>query len=126
MRLLGEEKVGALTERWWLHTGDDGKDRITVQTVEDVESVLDANRRAYNDAPQAFGRGAFHKVASIPEVVIGEVCRIHAERWGCGQAEVFRELMTNKTDRAQRVWRNLLNAQEFRAFRTRPGRVDMR
>lgn len=122
MRLLGEERHGSTRERWWLHPGDDGDDRITVETVEDVEPVLDANKRAFNEAPKSW-KGDMHKVASIPSVVITELCRIHAERWGCSRSQVFRELMGNKTDRAQKVWRYLLNAPEFRHFRTRPGAV---
>ena len=114
-RLLSTEDHGDRTEYWWLHTGDDGKDRITIQTVEDVAPILDRNKQEFNAAPQKFGNGTFHKVASIPATVIEEVCRI--------KKISFRELMTNKSDLAKYIWNHLLNDSELRSFRTRPGRV---
>lgn len=114
-RLLSTENVGGRTELWWLHTGDDGKDRITVETVQDVEPILDQNKREYAAASQSFGKGAFHKIATIPSTVIEEICRI--------KNISFAELMQAKTDYAQHIWKHLLNDPEFLAFRTRPGRI---
>lgn len=118
MRLLDKENIGGRIEKWWLHTGDDGEDRITVETVQDVEPILDANKRAFNDAPRSYDKSGMTKVADIPATVIEETCRI--------KGIPFREFVAAKTDRAQAAWRELLNAREFRAFRTRPGRVDVR
>jgi len=50
-KLLSQEWNGHRLERYWLHTGDDGKDRITIETVEDVEPVLEANKKLYNERP---------------------------------------------------------------------------
>src|SRR3546814_10593245 len=74
-RLLSKENVGGREELWWLHTGDDGKDRITVETVQDVEPILDQNKREFAAASDRFGKGSFHKVATIPSTVIEEICR---------------------------------------------------
>ena len=41
-KLLGRETVNGITENYWLHTGDDGDDRITVETIHDVEPLFDA------------------------------------------------------------------------------------
>lgn len=109
MRLLGKETHGGVTDYYWLHTGDDGDDRITVETVEDAEPVFAAVRR------QAQGQKSrdFHYKASIPGTVIGEICRLSAPQWGVSTNEVFRELMTNKTDRAQKVWRMLTEGRDY-------------
>jgi hypothetical protein len=118
MKLLGVERVFAGVERHWLHTGDDGKDRITVETVQDVEPILKANTAEYNSAPDKFGKGDMHKVASIPAVVLEDACRIHNIS--------FAELMDQKTDKSKRIWNDLLNGREFRKFRTRPGYVKVK
>jgi len=118
MKLLDTERLGPITHRTYLHQGDDGRDRFTVTTTQDVDSIIAANRREYNDAPSRFGSGSgFHRVARIPVTVIEEACRVYQIK--------YRELILGKTDKAKRVWRTLLNAPELRAFRTRPGRVDV-
>jgi hypothetical protein len=114
VKLLDVVNIGGRTEKWYREP--DGK--ITVYTVQDAEPILDANKRAYNEAPSTFGKGAFHKVASIPVTVIEEACRIHQMK--------LAELVAAKTDKAQRVWNELLNARDLRYFRTRPGRVDLK
>lgn len=114
-RLLSKEFVGGREELWWLHTGPDGNDRITVESVQDVEPILDQNKREYASAPTRFGDGALHKVATIPATVIEEICRIKQIPFG--------EMIQGKSDRAQRIWSRLLNDPQFRSFRTRPGRI---
>jgi hypothetical protein len=116
-KLLGTEVNGPSVDRYWLHTGDDGKDRITVATTEDVEPVIEANKAQYNN-PAKTQDGLGRKVASIPGVVIMELCRIHKIS--------FRELMLGKTERSQSIMNGFLNDPAFRGFRTAPGRVDVR
>jgi hypothetical protein len=123
-RLLHTEQTVTGTEKWWYHTGDDGKSALTVETVADVEPVLNANKRQYNDAPSQFGDLA--KVASIPSVVIEKTAVGCAKLWNISVRAAFSEIINNKTDRANQVWRELLNSREFRYFRTRPGTVDTR
>jgi len=115
-KLLSTERNGHRIDQYWLHTGDDGKDRITITTVEDVEPLIEANKKLYNEKPvdhPVLGR----KVASIPGTIMEELCRIHKIS--------FRELMIGKSDRAQRIMNQFLNDPAFRNFRTAPGRVDM-
>ena len=116
-KLLGVEKNGHRVDRYFAHYGDGGKALLTVETVEDVEPILEANKRAYADAPSRFGNGSTH-VASIPTTVIEAVCK-HTKI-------PFAEFIKGKTDRAQKAWNVLLNSPEFRHFRTRPGRVDVK
>ncbi len=116
-KLISQERVGNRIERYWLHSGDDGKDRITIETVEDVEPVLEANKKLYNEKPvddPVLGR----KVASIPGTVLEELCRIHKIK--------FRDLMNSKNPRGQKILNEFLNDPAMRFFRTAPGRVDMR
>lgn len=117
MKLLGVERIGGRIVRDWLHTDGAGKDVITTETVQDVEPILERNKRKYNDAPQRFGSGAFHEVADIPATVIEKEIR--------EQNISLRELVQCKTDKAQAIWRKLLNDRDLRGFRTRPGRVDV-
>lgn len=116
-RLLGTDDIGGRVERYWQHQSDNGT-AITVETVQDVEPILDGAKREYADAPSRFGPGTFHKVATIPFTVAEELCR--------QRGLPMREFMQNNTDKARAVWNELLNARELRSFRTRPGRIDMR
>lgn len=111
-RLLGQEVNGGRIDRWWLHTGDDGSDRITVETIEDVEPVIDAVKRR-RELPNS---GDFRHVATIPRTVIDEVCRVNAATWGVQPYQVFAELMANKTDRARGVWRLFTQGRDYRRF----------
>lgn len=115
-KLLGTEVNGPRLDRYWEHIGDDGRGKITVETIEDVEPVIEANKVAYNE-PQGKNDG-LKKVASIPGTIIMELCRINEISFG--------ELMLGKTDRSQHVLNSFLNDPAFRGFRTAPGRVDVR
>lgn len=90
-------------------------DKIVVSTTTDVEPLVEANKRAYNDAPERFGDGTFHKVASFPADVLEAAARNAGLSW--------REFMDRRSDAACKAWELLLNARELRSFRTRPGYV---
>lgn len=121
MKLLSTENIGGRIERWYRDA--DGK--VVVETIQDAEPILDANKREYNNAPSDFRKGSFHKMASIPAAVIDKVCNEGLPEAGIDKIS-FRELVAAKTDKAQRIWKYLLNAREFRSFRTRPGRMDLK
>jgi len=120
-KLLSQEKSGHRIDRYWLHAGDDGKDRITVESVEDVEPIIEANKAEFNahagknikEQEGALGK----RVARIPATIVEELCRINRIS--------FRELMACKTARAQKIMNSFLNDPAFRSFRTAPGRVDV-
>lgn len=115
MKLLGTENIGGRIQRDWLHKDDFGRDVITTETLQDVEPVLEEAKVSYNDSPRRFGRGAMHRVAEIPFTVAEEACRIHKIPW--------LDFWHQRTDEARRLWNDLLNGRDFRAFRTRPGRI---
>jgi hypothetical protein len=116
-KLLGTEVNANRIEQYWLHPGDDGKDRITLTTTEDVEPVIEQNKALYNNPDPAID-GIGRRMARIPGVVIMELCRIHKIS--------FRELMRGKTERSQHIMRSFLNDPSFRSFRCAPGLVKVR
>jgi hypothetical protein len=116
-KLLGTEFNHPRTDRYWLHTGDKGQDCITVETIEDCEPAIEANKQQYNN-PSSSKDGGLRKIASIPGTVIMELSRINKIS--------FRELMLGKTDRSQHIWNRFLNDPNMRAFRTRPGQVKVK
>lgn len=118
-RLLGSERVGDVIHRYWSHDGN-----ITVESVQDVEPILEANKRKYNDAPSTW-KGDVHSIANIPGVLINRLCYDKAKEWGCNAVDVFRELCQG-SDRANKVLNEMLNSREFMYLRTRPGRVDLK
>lgn len=117
MRLLGQEWVGGRLERTWLHTGDDGKDRITVETVQDVAPVFKSVRhRTENDSKD------FRFKAEIPGTMIEDAARINAPLWGVPRREAFREIVANKTDRAKAVWKTFTQGRDYRKLQAKAWR----
>ena len=113
MKLLGEERNGDSIDRYWLHPGDDGKDRITIETIQDVEPAMKRARMLTSDSK------SFRHIASIPFVVITEISKINAKRWGISVREAFSEITITKTDRAKAVWKMLTEGRDFSKFQAR-------
>ena len=85
----------------WFH-GDDMTGDFALEKRFDVEPILEANKDAYNNAPQRFGE--LSRVACIPIVIYYDLIRK-------GHA---------KDDEYMLNW---LNDPDNRFFRTRPGRL---
>jgi len=110
-RLLGAERVGGRDEYWYLHTGDDGKDRITVETIQDVEPVFDYVKLAAN----ARGRkGDIRYKATIPFTMVDDLAKTSAALWGVSVSDAFAEIMGGKSDRAQKALRVLTDGRDYR------------
>jgi len=91
----------------YLHHDEDG-DRFVIETVADLEPVIEANKAAFNEAGAARG-SEFRRVASYPPIVRD----IYARLWGADPfARGNEELL-----------KRLLNDPDLRHFRTMPGRV---
>lgn len=93
-------------------------DKIGVKTETDAQALVDQNRRSYNDAPERFGDGLMHKVAEFTADVLEDTARKAGIPWA--------EFMNVSSDRAAAAWAVLLNDRDQRAFRTRPGYVDVK
>ena len=48
---------------------DEKEDKLHIETVQDVQPILEANKRAFNDARE-FKSEVFNKKASIPMVIL--------------------------------------------------------
>ena len=81
---------------------DADKDEAVIQKTQDVTSIIEANKKEFNEAPERWGE--WTKVGSIPLSVYYEL-----ERKGILQDQV-----------ALAKW---LNDPDNRAFRTRPGTI---
>jgi hypothetical protein len=101
-KLLISENQGIGQKQYW-HEDDDGN--VTIQTVQDVTAVVEANKAAFNQVDEkANWKGDLHKVGSIPMSIYFDLQRrgiLHDEK-------------------RLKVW---LNDPENRVFRTRPGKV---
>ena len=95
-RLFGHDPLTGVTEYW--HVTDKGE--YVIEKIQDVTSIVEANKRQYNEAPQKYGD--MNKVASIPLSVYYEL-----KRQGIAD-----------DPKAVRKWLNDSNNQ---AFRTRLG-----
>lgn len=111
-KLLGVENVGGRVQKDWLHVGDDGRERITTETVQDVAPVIRATK-AMSDA-QAGRRGWIRFRANIPVTLLEDMCKVAAIGWGVSTREAFAEVMAGKTDRAQRLMRTLTQGRDYR------------
>ena len=113
--LLKSEHIGGGRVRS-MHR-EDGQ--IVISTRTDAEPLVEANKRSYADAPERFGSGAMHRIADIPADEVENLWR----RSGLS----FQEFMSpGRSPEAAAVWSRFLNDREKRAFRTRPGYVEIK
>jgi len=111
--LLGRHQLGHRVQNYWKHVGDDGRDRITVETVEDVAPVFKSVKMAV-EAEKS--KPTFKLKAQIPYTVIDETAKVSAELWGVTVKEAFEEIIQQKTDRAERVMRLLTEGRDYNKF----------
>jgi hypothetical protein len=113
-KLMDAENLNGVIERHWIHEVG-GEKFLTIERVQDVAPILKKNREEMNSASKSYGKSEMQKVASIPAVILENACKLHAIK--------FAELMACKTDKARKIWNELLNGRDFTAFRTKPGVV---
>lgn len=111
-QLLGVENIGGRITKDWLHVGDDGRDRITTETIQDVEPIIRETKRM-SDA-QLGRRGFVRFKANIPSTLLEDMCKVAAMASGEKTKDVIAEVMLGKTDRAQRIMRTLTEGRDFR------------
>jgi hypothetical protein len=101
-RLFSENKDQGIT-RYWHENTDTGD--VTIQTEQDVTSVIEANKAIYNAMDgKANWNGEWHLVASIPEALY------------------YKMKSEGKID-DQAYMKRWLNDPDNQFFRTRPGKV---
>lgn len=99
-RMLDTDPVTGITS--WFQYHDD-TDSFTIETVQEVDDVVEDNKRDFNDAEGTW-RGDMHKVASIPMAL-------------------YTDLKQQGIIDDPARFKKWLNDPGNRFFRTRPGRV---
>lgn len=110
-RLFDRNEVFGITRHSYY---DSDNDTFTIETVQDVEAVLEDNKRRYNSVDErARWNDGLHKVATIPLAVLEGL--IQKGVYAPGKTNVYK-------DNGVR-FRRFLNDRDNRFFRTRPGRI---
>lgn len=86
------------------HHYDDVEDVFHIETVEDVEPLMDHNKWLSNNTPGSWKGDGFHRIATIPATVLAEL----------RQKGILKDMARF------RAW---LNERDNQVFRTRRGRV---
>lgn len=92
---------------------DEPDNTITIQHTQDVQPILEQNKREYNaygDKRTMGKHGMMTKVASIPNIVLMMLAKKYPEFW------------TNKEVRSKAI-KELLNDPEYKYLRTTPTRI---
>ena len=88
------------------HAADE---KLTIERVQDVEPIIEANKRQFDVDDKRFRR-TFNHVARIPNIVL--------EKWAKDNGMKYDELM-----RDHAKFRRFLNDPDNKLFRTKPGRI---
>lgn len=105
-RLFDHDELTGITEYYYY---DDDTGGFIMESVQDVEDVIEDNKARANMAPSHW-RGNWHRVASIPNVVM---------------MELSKQGIVSPAGRIfdQQAFRKWLNDRDNQLFRTRPGKV---
>lgn len=96
----------SLNKKWHY---DHSTGAVHVETIQDVQPILEANKRAYNDARE-FKSEIFNKKASIPLVVL--------EKWLQDKGISYREFMNDPT-----MVKRFVNDPDNKFCLCRPGKM---
>lgn len=114
-RLLRTEKVGARTEKDWLHYGEDGKKKITTEVTEDASKTFD-KVKILSNARQS--KDLQYK-CSIPGTLLEQTAKISANLWGVSVREAFSEILTCKTDRGKKALKEITDGIDYRKLQAK-------
>lgn len=114
--LLSQEWNDGRLEKTWLHIGDDGRKKITVEVLQDVVPVMESAKTLAQNADR---KSMLRFKAHVTSTQLEAACRIEAKLWGVKFHECFREVMQNKTDRAKRVWKTLTEGSDHAKLQAR-------
>ena len=115
-KLLGGRVNGSVVERDWMHYGDDGRKKITVESTEDVTPVFESVKR---QAQAGHNKNMGRLVCEVPETVVTEIATKCAKTWGCKTHEALGEIVNGKTSRAKEVLTLLKFSRDYRKFQTK-------
>ncbi len=95
------------------HFHQEGR-KITIHKTADISQELEANRQDRNEGRKGW-KGAFHKVASIPQIVV-EIWREELKKQGADDVNPL------SAKNRPFLWAKL-NDRDFSNFRTKEGRL---
>lgn len=114
MRTLGIQRRGDIVDTYYQHLGADNRKKITIQSVQDVEPIMEQVKvEAQNQMK------GFRLKAKLPAVVIDEACKVCAKVWNISVKDAFSEILTQKTDRAKHALKVLTEGRDFRKLQAR-------
>lgn len=88
---------------------DQLEDKLHIEQVQDVQPILEANKRAFNDS-SGFKSEVFNKKASIPTVVLMD--------WLKRNGLTYQDFMND-----EKVLKRFLNDPDHKFCLTRPGKI---
>lgn len=106
-RLLEHDEFTGITE-WF--TYDDETDGFTIESVQDVEPLVELNKALWNNTEKHTKYGDLTRIASTPPIIVMELAKQ-------GILSPAGKILDHKRYRA---W---LNDSDNRVFRTRAGKV---
>ena len=114
MRTLGVERRGDVVDTYYQHLGDDTRKKITIQSVQDVEPIMEQIKAEAQNAMKGF-----RLKARLPAVVIDEACKVCARIWRISVKDAFSEILNQKTDRAKHALKVLTEGRDFRKLQAK-------
>lgn len=109
-RLLGIERVLDRVHRYWMHYGDDGRKKLTVETKQDATPVLAHVKRQNELGP---GKELRYK-ATVTFTDMDRIAKENGAKWGISTREAFAEIMAGETVRSQHALRELTDGRDYR------------
>lgn len=116
MKLLGTQISGNRIHSYYKHYGDDGREKITVETKEDVTPIIkDVKKLAQTQSKKS----DFRFKCSIPPTLVDDICKISSAQWGCTVKQAFEELIEQKTDRSIKAMKMLTEGRDYRKLQAK-------
>lgn len=114
-KLLSFQNLGGRLEKTWLHTGDDGRDKFTIEVVQDVAPVL---RSIERQAKEQRSRD-FKFKAEISLTMLDDISYISSKTWGVRPREAFAEILEQRSDRSRRVMKMFTEDRDYRKLQAK-------
>lgn len=114
-RLIDVEYSGNRVLKTYAHLGEDGRKKITTETVEDIRPIL----KSLKDVAQNPKKSDFRLKASIPFTLLDDESKKCSKIWGCTMKDAFAEIVSCNTDRGRRVIKKLTEDLDFKALQAR-------
>lgn len=110
-KLLEQTAEAGRVQKSWLHYGEDGREKVTVEHKQDVEPVINYVKTV---AQSQNNKGMLRYKATVDFTHMDDISKQCSQSWGVSVREAFSEIMQGKTGRAQRALKTLTEGRDFR------------